>query len=163
MTCSLDGATGACGCNVHDPSCPHREPIELTRTEPDGSSKRWSVPGMTFLETVLKGLHPDFVGITAPEEKPGGYEFRLIIPVEHCSKNIRQSIAEEFGGYTVTRGEGAWFDSHGKLVEEDVMIFVVATREKQADIIRIAHRLREETEQECLYLRLTDGEVVYVY
>ena len=75
--------------------------------------------------------------------------------------HFTQWVADSFGGYTLTMGEGAYRHPNGRVQVEPVMILDILT--DRVDLLReIAHTFTFVADQEGTYLRLPDGEVEFV-
>jgi hypothetical protein len=99
-------------------------------------------------------------------------EAKIILPVypEHLSMgeatelhvHLQQRLANTFGGFTATEGDGGWINDAWKLITERVRIYVVANQgdEGEAQALRnIAQWLAEESAEDCIYVCYADGEV----
>jgi hypothetical protein len=74
-------------------------------------------------------------------------------------------IVDKFGGYTATRGSGAYRHKDGRLQTEPVMIVDIAVSDDpgQLHLLRdIARTFCREADQECVYLRNQFGDVEFV-
>lgn len=98
-------------------------------------------------------------------------EGRLILPVpadgslNAVNRELRRELAQRFGGYTMTTGQGGWVSPTGELVEEPVAIYDVAIRDgavERDDLWQLAHVYRGKAKQEAVYLRFPDGRVFLV-
>ena len=55
-------------------------------------------------------------------------------------ERIKYHAAQQFGGYTLTRGRGGWVNGHGRLVTEPVATFAIATDDPIGHVRDFAHR-----------------------
>lgn len=104
-------------------------------------------------------------------------EGKIIIPATDKAGNVAPAraalratcinMAEGFGGYTVTDGQGGWIDNQGHLVEEDVKIVTVAYddySDPNADmfLLNSARQVAADLDQDCVYVKFADGIVELV-
>jgi hypothetical protein len=104
-------------------------------------------------------------------------EARIILPAGGDPaeiERIERRIITSFGGFTRTAGHGAWHAPDGRVIQEDVFIYDVASpafmagavddenrawHGASAELRAIAREACNRFWQSCVYLRLPDGEV----
>lgn len=87
--------------------------------------------------------------------------YRFILPeaTDQEHRTFRRKLADSFGGYTATVGEGGWVDPDGQLVEERVVVYTVAVERGLPDLFRTATEEARRMEQKALYWEFPDGRV----
>ncbi len=101
-------------------------------------------------------------------------EARLIVPTHsragrpapHVTKTVRDFLITNFGGFTETIGSGGYRNQDGYIELDAVLIFDVAIDydmpSHQALMRGIARKVCIGLNQECVYLRQTNGLVEFV-
>ena len=87
-------------------------------------------------------------------------EARIIAPIANLAARVRleESLTNAFGGWTKYAGIGYW---HGQ--RECIAIYDIAVDSGRELILRvIAGRFCRDAKQECVYLRLPNGNVEFV-
>lgn len=95
-------------------------------------------------------------------------EARIVMPiigdgadVDH--DKLRNDLLNAFGGYTYTRGAGAWRNSFGQSIIDSVGVYDIALeadRDASWDqLFQIAMAAGRELKQEAVYIRYPDGTV----
>lgn len=74
-------------------------------------------------------------------------------------------VSQAFGGYTATLGKGGWTSPQGNLIQESSLVIevVVTEPDKLIRVRRVAERLRDMFEQQCVLVtkeELTEVEFV---
>lgn len=105
------------------------------------------------------------------------HEARIIMPsngrgTPHSTNRrahevIEGQLAAAFGGYTVSTGNGGWIDNDGNLIRDAVRVYDVAinTREIEgadAALCNIAVTAGRALNQQCVYVRMTNGQVILI-
>lgn len=88
-----------------------------------------------------------------------------IIAGELAIRTILLKVASIFGGYTLTRGHGGWYDSERKvLVEETCVIINIAIvgdqprqRAVEPKIYEIVALIKKLLDQDCVLVQLSHG------
>lgn len=81
-----------------------------------------------------------------------------------CHVALRSTLADSFGGYTATSGQGGWTDS-GKLYQDPVTVYAVAmddTAENRAKLESVALFYGHMATQHCVMVTHASGEVAFV-
>ena len=101
-------------------------------------------------------------------------EARIILPLldnngaslAHVHSGLKRALCEAFGGYTALLSHGGWIDSEsGKLYEEAGIAYDVAAQEgadTREKLYAIASHVARDAAQVCVYVRLPNGEVIFV-
>lgn len=101
-------------------------------------------------------------------------EARIILPVldndgaslAHVHAGLKRALCEAFGGFTALPSHGGWIDQRdGKLYEEAGVAYDVAAQEGNATrvkLLTIAVHVARDAAQVCVYVRLPNGEVIFV-
>lgn len=102
------------------------------------------------------------------------YETRLIVPVfnaagerdEETPLHVQTYLCQEFGGYTMTSGTGAWATPTSPLpTTEPILIFDVAAPDSslaRAMFTSLASTIADRMGQEAVYVRHGNGQVEFV-
>lgn len=95
-------------------------------------------------------------------------EAQIICPVEggrEAREAVETAICKAWGGYTSTTIQGAWYDGDGQLVMEDGKAYTIAmedTGDNALLLTAIARFYARDAEQDCVYVRLPTGRVVFL-
>ena len=85
--------------------------------------------------------------------------------LDNVHSELKRDLCAWFGGCTVTKGDGAWLNSQGKLYQEPVAIYTVAMEPSEANRFKLwdlARRLATDARQQAIYVRYADGSVDFV-
>lgn len=97
--------------------------------------------------------------IILPQQTNDGHSLAGLID------ELRDDLAETFGGVTVTTACGSWKQSNGHVKTEPVTQFTIAYAVDEASnvkLISIARVYGARAEQEVVYVRTADGSVNFV-
>ena len=94
----------------------------------------------------------------------------IIIPTttnesEYVIEAARQHLADVFGGFSEYEGKGAWKNSDGDVVEENIVRFEAAhsrMMELRVESYIIAHNVKHFCDQEEVYVEFSDAEINFV-
>lgn len=78
---------------------------------------------------------------------------------------LASALVREFGGATVTEGNGLWRDPDGATKAEPVFVYTVAAEEDAAAdrlLEALAQGLAIATDQQAIYLKDTHGQVSFI-
>ena len=76
---------------------------------------------------------------------------------------LQDRLCQAWGGFIVGYAKSGRAGRNGLLTREDVRVYTVAVGEHEAPaLLTIARDLRRAAHQEAIYLRLPDGQVVFV-
>jgi len=93
-------------------------------------------------------------------------EARIVLPrVNLNRKEFEGFLVRSFGGFTRTRGDGAWMNPKGGIVLDKVWVYDVAatdTPDTTASLRAICRRMAKAYSQDCVYLRLPGGTVEFI-
>ena len=94
-------------------------------------------------------------------------EYVIILPrtANYACEWLRTSLLHQFGGYTEHEATGAWKDPTGAVIFDDNAVFTVATDRvlyTMRDLRVMARRAGLIGDQQCVYLRDSDGNVEFV-
>ncbi len=99
-------------------------------------------------------------------------EARLIFPtggdlsdLMHVAVHTEEAIIQEFGGATVTNGNGFWLDAERKLCAEPIRVIDVAYEQNKANDAKLydfAWKFMHDGKQKEVYLRYGNGHVQMV-
>jgi hypothetical protein len=90
-------------------------------------------------------------------------ERRIIVPVAAgVREHVELDLMRKFGGYTLTRGTGAWIDPTGLIFNELVYVYDVATSDRgQDDLLDTASLICRLSTEQSVYVRLAYNDVVF--
>ena len=78
-------------------------------------------------------------------------------------EGLQDRLCQAWGGFTVGYAKSGRSGRNGLLTREDVRVYTVAVGEGETPaLLTIARDLRRAARQEAIYLRLPDGQVIFV-
>lgn len=80
-------------------------------------------------------------------------------------RTLRTVLLDAFGGYTQTLVTGAWKDDKGKVYQDDSLKYEIAMTTGVSDgqkLVEIARLACRDARQECVFVQLAAGNVVFV-
>jgi hypothetical protein len=94
----------------------------------------------------------------------------IIIPKTHedsgaVTEAARQHLADQFGGFTEYSGNGAWKNSDGDLVEEEIVRLEAAHSRMmrlRTEFYVIAHNVKHFCDEEEVYVEFSDNEINFI-
>lgn len=102
------------------------------------------------------------------------HNYRLMVPttifdrpapaalIEAVRREVKTTLAREFGGYTEFPGNGGYVSEAGELIEEPVFAIEAACDQFNDELVwALAERIKSALSQECVMIR-KDDEVHFV-
>ena len=78
-------------------------------------------------------------------------------------EGLQDRLCQAWGGFIVGYAKSGRSGRNGLLTREDVRVYTVAVGEGETPaLLTIARDLRRAARQEAIYLRLPDGQVIFV-
>jgi len=87
------------------------------------------------------------------------------IDLSATNERFLRTIAQAFGGFTVTEARGGWVNPDGKLFDEPMLRVTIAsenTPEQSGKLKQIALNYKSDANQEAVYIRGVDNTVLFV-